>query len=640
MRVTRPGRTWAGAAGAMFLLAIAAVGAPAAAAATAPTVSITQPPTTLAPTRSFTSKVKLTNSDSTATGPITFTITLPRLTSSVPHPARTVTLAAGVTCTTYTPRYGSTRKTCTVPSVAAATTMRVAKVAFVPPTLSPYPYVGVTTSFSVSGPANSTSATYRWRAPGPPNLVPSYLGVSPYTALAQTGPITVSGAIADAGYGAAGPFAWRVDLPAGSTDLVQPSAIAGTTCVAASDGFDCSTNGLANGASFTYSFTFTAPVAAGAYHATISLDTGNAVAESNELDNASTSGTINVTGNAANLVISASNPANVAQYSVFTRTVTVKNSGGATAANVAFADYMASGAFEVYSFADLPSGVTCSRYVTYSGRPTTAHYHGVRCTVGPLNAGQSAVVPYQLVVKGSSAATYTSSLSATTTSYTDPSSTPSSTTSVTVYVPATPNPPLNLTAPAVSGDGNTGSVLSATTGTWTGAGTITYGYAWQRCDSGGASCSDIPFETDSTYTVGNADIGSTLRVLVTATNLGGGSTTPSTVTPAILPATAPSSSAKPQLAPGLESQPTYAWSVTDGTWDGTPTITYAYQWQRCNIGGGSCVDIADATSSIYVLQDADVFHSVRARVAASNTGGSSFAYSNVSPEIDPLDQGG
>lgn len=46
------------------------------------------------------------------------------------------------------------------------------------------------------------------------------------------------------------------------------------------------------------------------------------------------------------------------------------------------------------------------------------------------------------------------------------------------------------------------------------------------------------------------------------------------------------------------------WLYADGRGCG-PECGYTYQWQRCNAGGGSCGNIADATSRTYVLTTAD-----------------------------------
>ena len=61
-------------------------------------------------------------------------------------------------------------------------------------------------------------------------------------------------------------------------------------------------------------------------------------------------------------------------------------------------------------------------------------------------------------------------------------------------------------------------------------------------------------------------------------------------------------------------------SSTGGTWNGTPTITEGYQWQRCDASGANCLDIsgagAGALSSDYVVQNADIGHTLRAKVIA------------------------
>jgi len=72
--------------------------------------------------------------------------------------------------------------------------------------------------------------------------------------------------------------------------------------------------------------------------------------------------------------------------------------------------------------------------------------------------------------------------------------------------------PTNTVAPVVSGTAQFGQILSSTTGTWTAVPAATYAYQWQR---GG---SNIGSATSSTYTLVQADVGSTIRCVVTATN--------------------------------------------------------------------------------------------------------------------------
>jgi hypothetical protein len=64
-------------------------------------------------------------------------------------------------------------------------------------------------------------------------------------------------------------------------------------------------------------------------------------------------------------------------------------------------------------------------------------------------------------------------------------------------------------------------------------------------------------------------------------------------------------------------------SASQGTWSGTSPFTYAYQWQRCDKNGGSCDAITGATSASYTLTSSDLDNTLRVRVTASNSAGSS-----------------
>ena len=85
----------------------------------------------------------------------------------------------------------------------------------------------------------------------------------------------------------------------------------------------------------------------------------------------------------------------------------------------------------------------------------------------------------------------------------------------------TPTPPVNTSPPIISGTPQDGQTLTASTGSWSGTQPITYGYQWQRCDSGGANCVAIAGATGPTYLATSVDVGRTLRVVVTATNSAG-----------------------------------------------------------------------------------------------------------------------
>ena len=68
-----------------------------------------------------------------------------------------------------------------------------------------------------------------------------------------------------------------------------------------------------------------------------------------------------------------------------------------------------------------------------------------------------------------------------------------------------------------------------------------------------------------------------------------------------------------------------ALTASPGTWSGSPTPTYAYQWRRCDAAGGSCVDVAGATAATYALRDLDVGRTMRVRVTATSSAGTARA---------------
>jgi hypothetical protein len=94
-------------------------------------------------------------------------------------------------------------------------------------------------------------------------------------------------------------------------------------------------------------------------------------------------------------------------------------------------------------------------------------------------------------------------------------------------------PPANTLAPAISGTAQAGQTLTGTDGGWSGTAPIALTRRWLRCDAGGAACAAIPFATASSYVPVAADVGSTLKLEVTATNGGGGAVALSAPTAAV-----------------------------------------------------------------------------------------------------------
>jgi hypothetical protein len=179
-----------------------------------------------------------------------------------------------------------------------------------------------------------------------------------------------------------------------------------------------------------------------------------------------------------------------------------------------------------------------------------------------------------------------------------------------------------------------GGTLTAAPGDWAGS-SLVFTYQWQKCDANGtaASCANITGATFNTYAPVNEDVGSTLRVRVTATNTLGSATAASQTT-AVVASTKPVNTVLPTISAVLALDGTVSsYTATAGTWTGAPTITYAYQWRRCDTNGANCVDIAAAISSIYLPASADIGSRLRVAVTATNSFGTATAVSDAASTL-------
>jgi ribosomal protein S14 len=172
--------------------------------------------------------------------------------------------------------------------------------------------------------------------------------------------------------------------------------------------------------------------------------------------------------------------------------------------------------------------------------------------------------------------------------------------------------PQNSALPQISGTAKEGDTLTASNGTWSNTPT-SYDYQWRRCASDGRACGDISGATKQTYPVVAADIGHTLRVVVTASNADGKASATSDATDVVDSKSGPVNSVKPAIS-GTATVG-QALRVSTGTWSPKPS-SYGYQWQRCTSTGTDCVNVAGSTSSVYGVRSADVDHRMRALVTA------------------------
>ncbi len=144
--------------------------------------------------------------------------------------------------------------------------------------------------------------------------------------------------------------------------------------------------------------------------------------------------------------------------------------------------------------------------------------------------------------------------------------------------------PSNSEPPTISGSAVQGQTLAEAHGTWTGSPTG-YGYSWEDCNASGVDCTPIAASDAQTFTLRSTDIGHTLRVVETATNVAGSGPTATSSQTAVVTANAATlgSSLSAQLAPGgkaatikaLLQSGTLTLSIT-ALEAGTETISWYY----------------------------------------------------------------
>lgn len=198
-----------------------------------------------------------------------------------------------------------------------------------------------------------------------------------------------------------------------------------------------------------------------------------------------------------------------------------------------------------------------------------------------------------------------------------------------------PAPPVNETAPTVTGTPTVGAALTASPGTWSPAGHVQTSIQWERCTSA-TSCQAILGATQAVYVVALVDAGAMLRITVTATNESGSTIANSAMTGAVTGqppphGSAPVSTAEPVLSGaaevGRELTSTY------GSWTGTAPISISLEWRRCDTTGSACAAIPGATSASYTLTVDDLGKTVRSVVTAVNFFGSVTAVSIASAVV-------
>ena len=145
-----------------------------------------------------------------------------------------------------------------------------------------------------------------------------------------------------------------------------------------------------------------------------------------------------------------------------------------------------------------------------------------------------------------------------------------------------------------------------------------FSYQWQRSDGSG-DFENIANATGETYTLGDADVGRNIRVVVNYTDDGG---MDESLTSAATMAVAnindgPSGSV---TIDGTVEEDQILTANVDNVDDADGLGAFSYQWQRSD-GSGDFENIANATSETYTLGDADVNREVRVLVSYTDARG-------------------
>ena len=187
--------------------------------------------------------------------------------------------------------------------------------------------------------------------------------------------------------------------------------------------------------------------------------------------------------------------------------------------------------------------------------------------------------------------------------------------------------PVNIDPPTITGTARVGEVLTARNGTWDNAPT-SYRYRWLRCNQTAtrACCSRLMAQT---YRLGQADVGRTLRVRVTAVNADGATHCP-------LRADGGRRARTPHRSRTLRDRRSpvkraSAKSSLPARGRGRATRpSFSFQWQRCNIDAITCLDVTGATGRTYGVRIADL--GFRLRVQVDGSQGRPLGYCDLEPD--------
>ena len=198
-----------------------------------------------------------------------------------------------------------------------------------------------------------------------------------------------------------------------------------------------------------------------------------------------------------------------------------------------------------------------------------------------------------------------------------------------------PPQPRNTSAPTVTGGEprQEGQTLNALPGSWSTypQSRVSHRYEWQRCTT---SCTAIAGATGHSYRLATADVGSRIRVRVY-----GNCDVPGLCTEAAADSAQtgtvladPHNEGSPEIT-GLPRERGVL-VASAGFWRSVASLSFGYQWLRCNRFGDRCSNIAGATGSAYRATAADAWAALRVAVTARNGRGRDATA--LSPQTGPV----
>jgi hypothetical protein len=180
---------------------------------------------------------------------------------------------------------------------------------------------------------------------------------------------------------------------------------------------------------------------------------------------------------------------------------------------------------------------------------------------------------------------------------------------------------VNTALPAISGTAQDGQTLTTTNGSWVSNSPLSYSYSWSRCDSAGANCVKVATDTTSSYALTSADVNQLIKAVVTARDGNGHTGTALAARVGLVTAPPPPSlnSTAPVISGTTQSYDTL--TTTNGVWSSPDTLTFSYQWQRCDSTGANYTEIVGQTANYYTLTSDDVDHEIAVTVTATDMEG-------------------